>query len=554
MMYLGIISSLLWWAVIIFIIVKLFSGGRRKHYSWLQRELPLWEEKNIINKEQGDAVLSLYKLKRVTARKKMDMVKVLTLIGVIFVGLGVIFFVGSNWQRIPAQIRTAILLAITIATLYAGYTFSCEKEGFVNLGKSLLLLASLFWGGSIALIGQIYNIPTSENWYIMLLWAFPILPIAILFKNDYVHILASVLLVIWNFLYSSDNNIANYYYPIIVFLIMLPAAKNLILSRRISIIGLLSASLYCCFNKYEWLALLISAGLLACYLARKAERVYLYTACLSFIFWDITYFTVRQQQPNLYFLLPMVFMLYLTYKDNIEKNLVFCLAGLIIGINLALSSVSQIVSYPFNGLQFTIFQSLLGISIYSAGIVSRNRGYLFPIIYKIFGYLVTFICVYLLAFKALLGEWVGAVNNAYLFGSLILAGIIALLVLDEEKSGNFKNKSSRIELAALIAALVGSIILLVSPHTVLLNTIAMNSVLVVFALSSIFLGVELKKPPIFTLGIVIFVLFIITRYIDVTWKLKEKSLFFIVGGLVILFLGTFLEKQRRKIIERMRPE
>jgi len=117
MMYLGIISSLLWWAVIIFIIVKLVSGGRRKHYSWLQRELSLWEEKNIINKEQGDAVLSLYKLKRVTARKKMDMVKVLTLIGVIFVGLGVIFFVGSNWQRIPSLIRTTMLLAITIATL-----------------------------------------------------------------------------------------------------------------------------------------------------------------------------------------------------------------------------------------------------------------------------------------------------------------------------------------------------------------------------------------------------------------------------------------------------
>lgn len=553
-MILSIMISLLWWAVIIFIIVKLVSGGHKKHYSWLQRELPLWEEKNIINKEQGDTVLSLYKLKRVTARKKMDMVKVLTLIGVIFVGLGVIFFVGSNWQRIPSHIRTTMLLAITIATLYAGYIFSYEKEGFVNLGKSLLLLASLFWGGTIALIGQIYNIPTSENWYIVLLWAFPIVPIAVLFKNNYVHILASVLFVIWNFLYSSSNNIANYYYPIFIFLLMLPTAKNLISSRRINIIGLVSASLYCCFNKYEWLALLISAGLLVCYLAQKEERAYLYSACLSFIFWNITYFTVRQLQPNLYFLLPLGFMFYLTYKDNVEKNLVFCLTGLMIGINLALSSVSQVINYPFNALHFTIFQLLLGISIYSTGIVSRNRGYLFPIIYKIFGYLVTFICVYLLAFKALLGEWAGAANNVYLFGSLILAGIIALLVVDEGKSGNFKNKSNRIELAALIVALIGSLILLLSPRTVLLNTITMNSVLVVFALSSIFLGVELKKPPIFTLGIVIFTLFIITRYIDVTWKLKEKSLFFIVGGLVILFLGTFLEKQRRKIIERMKSE
>jgi len=552
---LSVMISLFWWAVVIFIIVKLVSGGRKKHYSWLQRELPLWEEKNIINKEQGDTVLSLYKLKRVTAKKKMDMVKILTLIGVIFVGLGVIFFVGANWQRIPAHFRTGMLLAITISTLYAGYVFSYEKEGFINLGKNLLLLASLFWGATIALIGQIYNIPTSENWYILLLWAFPIVPIAILFNNDYVHVLASVLLVIWNFLYSSNNHIANYYYPIFIFLLMLPTAKDSILSRRISIIGLVSASLYCCFNQYEWLALLISAGLLVGYLAQKEERAYLYTASLSFIFWEITYFTVRPQEPNLYFLLPVGVMLYLTYKDNVEKNLVFCLASLLIGLNLALSSVSQLLGYPFNGLQFIIFQLLSGISIYSVGIVSRNRGYLFPVIYKIIGYLVTFICVYLLAFKVILTATIGLVggaNNVHLFGSLILAGLIALFVIDERRFGSFKSKSSRIELAALIAVLVGSFILLVSPYTVLLNVIAMNSVLVIFALSNIFLGVELKNPPVFTSGIVIFTLFIITRYVDLTWALKEKSLFFIVGGLVILFLGTFREKQRRMIIERMK--
>ena len=228
-------------------------------YRWLQRELPSWEQKNIINPEQGNAILGLYKLKRIESRGKMDMVKILTLVGAIFVGLGVIFFVASNWQRIPAHLRTFMLLSITLSTLYAGYLFSYEKKGFVQLGKSLCLLASLFWGGTIALIGQIYNIPASENWYIILLWAFPIVPVAIFLNNDYVHILASFLFVIWNFLYIVNNSVANYYYPVIIFALMLPTAKNLIISRRINIIGLVSASLYCCFNKYEWLALFISA-------------------------------------------------------------------------------------------------------------------------------------------------------------------------------------------------------------------------------------------------------------------------------------------------------
>jgi uncharacterized membrane protein len=545
--------SLLFWIIVICIIASAFGGGK-KPFRWLQRELPLWEEKNIINQEQGNAILGLYNLKRVSLKKKMDMIKVLTLIGVIFVGVGVIFFVASNWQRIPAHLRTIMILSITIATLYAGYVFTYVKEGFVNLGKSLLLLSSLFWGGTIALIGQIYNIPTSENWFILLLWAFPILPIAVFFKNDYTHILASVLFLIWNFLYSANNNIANYYYPVIVFFLLLPTARDQFISRRINIAGLVATGIYCSCNKYEWLALFISAGLLAYYLIQKEERAYLYTAALSFIFWNIAYFTVRPQQLNLFFLVPIAVILYLTYRDKIEENLIFCLAGLMVGLNLALSSISQLFGYPYNAIQVTVLQSLLGIAIYSAGIISQSRGRLFPELYKIFGYLITFVCVYLLAFQALLKEWSAAPNTVYFFSFLLIALIIAALIADEARKGCFKDKAGRIELTALTAVLIGNIILLVNTSPVLAKILAANIILVIFALSNIFLGVEWKKPSVFTAGIIVFVLFIITRYIDVTWKLKEKSLFFIVGGLVILSLGIVLEKQRRKIIERMKAE
>jgi uncharacterized membrane protein len=553
-MIFGMIFSLVFWIIIIYGIIRLFSGNRRKMHRWLQRELSSWEEKNIINQEQGNAILSLYKLKRLEARKKMDMVKVLTLVGAIFLGVGVIFFVASNWQRIPSSLRTIMLLAVTLSTLYLGYLFSYEKEGFSNLGKSLLLLASLFWGGTIALIAQIYNIPTSQNWYIVLLWAFPIIPIAIIFENDYVHILASALFLIWNFLYTANNNIANYYYPIIIFALMLPTAKNLIISRRINIIGLVAASIYCCFNKYEWLALFISVGLLAYYVLQKEERVYLYTASLSFILWTITYFTVRQQQPNSYFLLPLGFILYLTYKEDIRESLVICLLGFMIWMNFTLASLSKIYGYDFNALNFITFQSLLGIIIYIVGIISKKKGYLFLDVYKVFGYLVAFFSVYLLSFRSMLEIDTGKTNQVYFYASLFVIAIIILLIIDELREGYFLNKDTRLELAALVAALLGNSLILTNSQSVSVNTIVANIVLVMFALTNIFLGVEIKKPAVFTTGILIFALFIITRYIDVGWKLKEKSLFFIVGGLVILSLGVFLEKQRRKIIERMNAQ
>ena len=554
MVVLNIMLSLLWWGVIIFVLVKIFSGRRRKYYSWLQRELPVWEEKHLISKEQGDVLLGYYKLKRVALKKKMDMLKVLTLIGAIFVGLGVIFFVGSNWQRIPEHIRTTMLLGVTIATLYAGYIFSFEKRGFDNVGKSLLLLATLFWGGTIALIGQIYQIPADDNWFIMLLWVFPIIPVALFFKNDYVHILASVLLIIWNFLYSQSMSCANYFYPIFVLFIMLPTAHERMLSRRINIGGLVMASVYCSFNKYEWLSLLISAGLLASYLLRKEERAYLYAATVSCMSWDIVFFEARMQHPNFYFLVPIGFLFYLTYKDKVEKNLPLCLVGLMLGLHLALCSISERFHVQISPLQGIIFQAVLGMAAYTAGVVSRRKGYQFSLVYTVFGYSVAFICFYILAFRAVLDDQGAVTGNIYLFASLILTGIIALFITDEIKSEGFNVKANRIELSALIAALAGIMVISLTPKTALLNTVVMNAVLLVFALSSIFLGVELKKPRLFTLGIVIFVLFIVTRYVDVTWQLKEKSLFFIFGGLLILCLGTFLEKQRKKIIERMKSE
>jgi hypothetical protein len=147
---------------------------------------------------------------------------------------------------------------------------------------------------------------------------------------------------------------------------------------------------------------------------------------------------------------------------------------------------------------------------------------------------------------------IGKVNQVYFYASFFVAAIIMLLMIDEARGGHFKNKDVRLELGALIAALIGNGVIAINPQLISINTFVANAILVIFALTNIFLGVEVKRPYVFTMGIVVFALFIITRYIDVGWRLKEKSLFFIVGGLVILSLGTFLEKQRRKIIERMR--
>ena len=386
----------------------------------------------------------------------------------------------------------------------------------------------------------------------MLLWAFPIVPVAIFFENDYVYLLSSALFIIWNFLYSYHNNLANYYYPLIIFGLMLPMAKNSIIGRRINILGLLASSMYCIYYKYEWLALVISVGLLGYYIIKKGEKFYLYSTSVSFIFWAFTYLNIRAKQPNFYFLVPLGIMFYLTYKDKLKESMVLCIGSLIIWINLTLYSFSQILGYKINSFDTVLLHSFIGLMLYNVGILSQNKEVEFSKIYKLLGFLITFVCVYFLSFKGIFQKL--DQNLLYFYICLFLAVMTAILGIYDFIKGYFKNKADRLELTALIMVFLANLLFLFSANTAVINTMFANILLISFAVIGIALGVELQKPSIFNAGIAIFVLFIITRYIDITWELSEKSLFFIIGGLIMLIGGSFLEKQRRKIIKRMQSE
>jgi uncharacterized membrane protein len=56
------------------------------------------------------------------------------------------------------------------------------------------------------------------------------------------------------------------------------------------------------------------------------------------------------------------------------------------------------------------------------------------------------------------------------------------------------------------------------------------------------------------IGLLFFVLDVIARYFDVFWKLLPRSLFFIIGGLILLSGGVFLEKKRRKVLASFNME
>lgn len=80
----------------------------------------------------------------------------------------------------------------------------------------------------------------------------------------------------------------------------------------------------------------------------------------------------------------------------------------------------------------------------------------------------------------------------------------------------------------------------------------MNIILLLFAIISILYGFEIQNVKIFNLGIVIFVLFVVIKYFDVFWRLLDRSIFFVVGGLVLIIGSVILERKRKRIVEEMK--
>ena len=53
------------------------------------------------------------------------------------------------------------------------------------------------------------------------------------------------------------------------------------------------------------------------------------------------------------------------------------------------------------------------------------------------------------------------------------------------------------------------------------------------------------------IGLAFFALDVVTRYFELSWDLLDRSIVFIVAGIILLGGGFFLERGRRKMFERM---
>lgn len=167
-----------------------------------------WLDEDTINRAQAEkmrADLNEYKKEH---RSKKQVITFST-IGAILIGIGAILFVASNWEKIGNSVKVLLLVGSTIGIHYAGYHFKYENQKYPRLGSALILLSALFFGASLFLIAQIYNI-NANNSTLVLIWIIGVFPLIYGYMSAPIAGLCSLLFYLWiGLLYMERTDLEN---------------------------------------------------------------------------------------------------------------------------------------------------------------------------------------------------------------------------------------------------------------------------------------------------------------------------------------------------------
>ncbi len=128
------------------------DDGYRKR---LAADLPKWLDAGWVTPEGAGAILASVEDAGAERRSVFGLATILGTLGAVLLGVGVLAFVGANWEALPRIVRLALIVA-AMAIAY-GAAFLLDKRGLRRFAEAGVLAAGLIYAGAIALVGQTYH-------------------------------------------------------------------------------------------------------------------------------------------------------------------------------------------------------------------------------------------------------------------------------------------------------------------------------------------------------------------------------------------------------------
>ncbi len=161
-------------------------------------------------------------------------ITVLSVLGAVFLGVGALLFIGSNWQEISAFGKVLILAGATFGSYWAGYYFAYQKKNLPKVGQALLFLGALLFGVSVFLIAQIYNVEADSR-MLLVIWLAGVLPLVYVLRFKPTATLAVLIFYYWFISVAAQALTGRYWYTEMLLL----CTAVLIVSLIVFLIGAL---------------------------------------------------------------------------------------------------------------------------------------------------------------------------------------------------------------------------------------------------------------------------------------------------------------------------
>lgn len=134
-------------------------------------------------------------------RRSLSFGSILAIMAALLLGAAILIFVASNWEAIPRLGRVGALFAV----IFAGYVGGAwlKLVDHTAIGEAVWLIAAAAFGGSIALIGQMYHLSGDET-QAVLTWCAGTAVAAAVLRSGPLTIAAVALSAAWLFLREAD--------------------------------------------------------------------------------------------------------------------------------------------------------------------------------------------------------------------------------------------------------------------------------------------------------------------------------------------------------------
>jgi uncharacterized membrane protein len=249
-----------------------------------------------------------------------------------------------------------------------------------------------------------------------------------------------------------------------------------------------------------------------------------------------------------------LFVLPLAYLLRFKSIISLAILVLLVWLGMEAGYRASYDSYGETVAMIPLF-SIAGIALWAVGLMHREWKSLKIISspYILVGTLLTFFTGYVLTFN--LYELGFRSDALFIFypgiAILFLMAIIVRCLPQEKERGWIPETFGLIVMMGIVFYVI-----LLFPKATPATPTGMQGDLrlffnLLFALEIfglIILGFIRRYPTYVNIGLLFFSLDVFARYFDFFWGLLPRSLFFILGGLLLLFGGIILERKRRKIL------